>query len=280
MRGAARRAASEFHGRQQPGSAGQAHAGRPREPRRRPSEPRHAANARQQVCRHGQGVTVAQAGAEQHRHEFVVAQGARARPEQLLARAITRRQGRQACPLGRGDALSCPRLSRVMPSVLPRPRRRVRYTAAQMPVPARWRSALLVALAAAGAACASPPTKELSLAEGAIEAARAAGAAEFATAEFTAAVDTLSRARADVTAGDYRAALGHALDANTRAQGAARAAADGRVKARLAADETLDVFAALIGIRLRPGSPPTKRSACQRRPGGASRTRSPQRSRC
>lgn len=115
-----------------------------------------------------------------------------------------------------------------------------------MPVPARWRSALLVAVAAIAAACASPPTKELSLAEGAIEAARAAGAAEFAAAEFTAAVETLSRARADVTAGDYRSALGHALDANTRAQGAARAAADGRVKARLAADETLDVFAARI----------------------------------
>jgi hypothetical protein len=115
-----------------------------------------------------------------------------------------------------------------------------------MPVPARWRSALLVALAAFCVACASPPTKELSLAEGAIEAARAAGAAEFATAEFTAAVDTLSRARADVTAGDYRAALGHALDANTRAQGAAKAAADGRVKARLAADETLDAFASRI----------------------------------
>jgi hypothetical protein len=49
-----------------------------------------------------------------------------------------------------------------------------------------------------------------------------------------------------VTAGDYRAALGHALDANTRAQTAAKAAADGRVKARLAADETLDRFAALI----------------------------------
>jgi len=115
-----------------------------------------------------------------------------------------------------------------------------------MPVPARWRSVLLAALAAAGAACASPPTKELSLAEGAIEAARAAGAAEFAAAEFAAAVDTLARAHADVTAGDYRAALGHALDANTRAQGAAKAAADGRVKARLAADDTLDVFASTI----------------------------------
>jgi hypothetical protein len=115
-----------------------------------------------------------------------------------------------------------------------------------MPVPALWRLAVLILMVALQAACAAPPTKELSLAEGGIEAARAAGAAEFATADLTAAEDTLARAHADVAAGDYRAALGHALDANARAQVAANAAADGRVKARLAADDTLDVFATLI----------------------------------
>ena len=115
-----------------------------------------------------------------------------------------------------------------------------------MPVPARWPFAIVVSTLSVVAACAAPPTKELSLAEGAIAAARSAGAAEFATADFTAAEQMLARAHADVAANDYRAALGHALDANTRAQAAARAAADGRVKARLAADETLDVFAAHI----------------------------------
>lgn len=115
-----------------------------------------------------------------------------------------------------------------------------------MPVPVRLSLAVLVALAVMAAACAAPPTKELSLAEGGIEAARAAGAAEFARDELAAAEATLARAHADVTAGDYRAALGHALDANTKAQTAAKAAADGRVTARLAADETLDRFAALI----------------------------------
>ena len=115
-----------------------------------------------------------------------------------------------------------------------------------MPVPVRPPLAVLVALAVMAAACAAPPTKELSLAEGGIEAARAAGAAEFAREELAAAEATLARAHADVTAGDYRAALGHALDANTKAQTAAKAAADGRVTARLAAEETLDRFASLI----------------------------------
>jgi hypothetical protein len=115
-----------------------------------------------------------------------------------------------------------------------------------MSVPVRLRLAAFLSVAVIAAACAEPPTKELSLAEGGIEAARAAGAAVFAREDLAAAEATLARAHADVTAGDYRAALGHALDANTRAQTAAKAAADGRVKARLAADETLDRFAALI----------------------------------
>jgi hypothetical protein len=115
-----------------------------------------------------------------------------------------------------------------------------------MSVPVRLRLAALLSVAVMAAACAEPPTKELSLAEGGIEAARATGAAEFAREDLAAAEATLARAHADVTAGDFRAALGHALDANTKAQAAAKAAAEGRVQARLAADDTLDRFAALI----------------------------------
>ncbi len=55
--------------------------------------------------------------------------------------------------------------------------------------------------------CAEPPAKELSQAQGAIDAARAAGAAEYAVEEFTAASDTLARAHQAVTERDYRAAL-------------------------------------------------------------------------
>lgn len=94
--------------------------------------------------------------------------------------------------------------------------------------------------------CAAPPTKELSQAEGAIAAARAAGAAAYATADLQAAEATLARARAEVTERDFRAALGHALDASARAQVATTAAVEQRVKARLAADQTLDDFASLI----------------------------------
>lgn len=94
--------------------------------------------------------------------------------------------------------------------------------------------------------CAAPPTKELSQAEGAIAAARAAGAAAYATADLQAAEATLARAHAEVTERDFRAALGHALDASARAQVAATAAVEQRVKARLAADQTLDDFATLI----------------------------------
>ncbi len=115
-----------------------------------------------------------------------------------------------------------------------------------MPVPARWRLAALTSLLVVAVACAAPPTRELSLAEGAIEAARAAGAATFATEEFTAAEQTLARARADVVASDYRAALSHALEANTQAQEAARMAPLGRVRARLAAGKTLDAYAVRI----------------------------------
>ena len=103
-----------------------------------------------------------------------------------------------------------------------------------------------VLLLAALSACAAPPDKELSTAQGAIDAARAAGAGEFAASELAAAEQMLHRARASVTERDYRAALAHALDAHLQAQAAAKAAADGRVTARLAADEALDAFARRI----------------------------------
>lgn len=104
----------------------------------------------------------------------------------------------------------------------------------------------LLGLAVFTIGCASPPTKELSEAEGALAAARAAGAATYAASEFAEAEQTFARAQTDVANRDYRAALGHALDTRARAQAAASSAVDGRVKARLAADQTLDDLAALI----------------------------------
>ena len=96
------------------------------------------------------------------------------------------------------------------------------------------------------AACAAPPDKELSTAQGAIDAARAAGAAEYAAADLATAEQTLARARTSVTERDYRAALAHALDAHLQAQAAAKAAAEGRARAQVAADTALDAFARRI----------------------------------
>lgn len=82
-----------------------------------------------------------------------------------------------------------------------------------------------VLILAAGAACGTPPEKEYHQAVGAIEAARAAGAATFAPDELAAAERLL--VRYDEAAGqrDYRQALSHALDARERATAAAAKAA-------------------------------------------------------
>jgi hypothetical protein len=121
-----------------------------------------------------------------------------------------------------------------------------RYTAARMCRVRSWRAAVLVVAAVVASACAAPPEKELSTAAGALDAARAAGAAEFAPEALARAEHTLTRANAAVAERDYRSALSHALEAHLQAQAAARAAAEGRVKARVEADARLDAFATRI----------------------------------
>jgi hypothetical protein len=82
------------------------------------------------------------------------------------------------------------------------------------------------------AACSEPPQKELDRAQGAIDAARAAGADQYASEPFTAATSALRQAHEAVEQRDYRLALSHALESSERAQEAARSAADGKVAAR------------------------------------------------
>jgi hypothetical protein len=109
---------------------------------------------------------------------------------------------------------------------------------------------LCLCLAPLLAACAEPPSKELSQAQGAIDTARAAGAAEYAAEEFTAATEMLARAHDAVAVRDYRAALSHALDSSERAQAAAASAVEGRVRARLAAEQRIaEVSAAVTHVR-------------------------------
>ena len=76
------------------------------------------------------------------------------------------------------------------------------------------------------AACGTPPHKEMDQAQGAIDAARAAGADRYATKEFEAATNSLAASTQAVDQRDYRLALNHALESRERAQNAARLAAE------------------------------------------------------
>ncbi len=81
-------------------------------------------------------------------------------------------------------------------------------------------------------ACSEPPQKELDMAQGAIDAARAAGAEQYASEPFTAATKALENAHAAVEERDYRLALSRALEAREQAHEAAKRAADGKSRAR------------------------------------------------
>jgi flagellar hook-basal body complex protein FliE len=106
--------------------------------------------------------------------------------------------------------------------------------------------AAALAISLLGAACAEPPSKEMHQAQGAIDAARAAGAERYAPEEFQAAVDALEHAEDAVGQRDYRLALNHALDSRERAQNSAREAASERAQARSLAERALaDVTVAL-----------------------------------
>ena len=83
-------------------------------------------------------------------------------------------------------------------------------------------------------------------AQGAIDAARAAGADRFAASELAAATDALKRSEDAVAAGDYRQALSHAIDSRERAQQAAKAAVDGRANMRGQAERAIAEIATLL----------------------------------
>lgn len=117
-----------------------------------------------------------------------------------------------------------------------------------MPFPARARLAAVLAAILILPACADPPEKELHQAQGAIDAARAAGAEQYAADEYKAAVDALERARAAVADRDYRLALNNALDSRERAQNAAKMAADQKAAARSDAERLLAEVTSAIAV--------------------------------
>lgn len=111
---------------------------------------------------------------------------------------------------------------------------------------------LLVILLAAG--CSEPPNKEINRAQGAVDAARAAGGEQYATESFTAATSALQQSREAVDQRDYRLALSRAIDAYERAQDAAKLAADGKAKARSDAElavSTANAAALALNARLK-----------------------------
>ena len=103
--------------------------------------------------------------------------------------------------------------------------------------------ALSILLSACGG---DPPDREMQQAEGAIGAARAAGADQYAQEEFVAAEQALARAREAANQRDYRLALNHALDSRERAQNAAREAAQNKANARTTADRAIADATAMV----------------------------------
>jgi hypothetical protein len=100
--------------------------------------------------------------------------------------------------------------------------------------------------AAVAVACAEPPTREISQAQGALDAARAAGAEAYARTEYQAADAALKKAHASVAERDYRQALSFALEAREQARLAARVASAAR--ARAATDVAQAIQTAARGV--------------------------------
>jgi hypothetical protein len=129
-----------------------------------------------------------------------------------------------------------------------------------------WR--LLIVAACLVSACAEPPNKEIDQAEGAIDAARAAGADRYAQTEYTAATASLKSANDAVTQRDYRLALNHALESREHAQNAAREAADTKARTGAEVERQMAQIAALLAQA-------NTRLAGAQRSRGAARVRQP-----
>jgi hypothetical protein len=94
--------------------------------------------------------------------------------------------------------------------------------------------------------CGTPPQKEMDEARAAVEAARAAGAAQLAPADFSEAADALARSEAAVAQRDYRLALNEALDARARAGDAVTAATAKAAALRAEAERAVTDIAAAV----------------------------------
>jgi hypothetical protein len=101
-------------------------------------------------------------------------------------------------------------------------------------------------IATALSGCAEPPHKEIDQAQGAIDAARAAGGDRYAATEYSAATAALKSANDAVAGGDYRLALNYALESSEHAQNAAREAANTKAQVRAEVERRMTEIAALL----------------------------------
>jgi hypothetical protein len=83
-------------------------------------------------------------------------------------------------------------------------------------------------------------------AQGAIDAARAAGADRYATTEYSAATDALKKANDAVLVRDFRLALNYALESREHAQNAARLGAETQAKVRADFERSMGEINALM----------------------------------
>jgi len=95
-------------------------------------------------------------------------------------------------------------------------------------------------------ACSAPPTKEIDRAQQAIDAARAAGAEQYAAESFTAATTALQQSHEAVDQRDYRLALSRAVDSTDRAEEATHTAADNKAKARTQTEAAVNTANAAV----------------------------------
>jgi hypothetical protein len=163
-----------------------------------------------------QRIRVARAAADHECKEFVVPETVSAEPSEFLAWPI----------------VWCDLFHR-------------RYTRLFMPhrLSFGFACALFVLLASG---CAAPPSKEMDQAQGAIDAARAAGADRYATTEYSAATDALKKANDAVLVRDFRLALNYALESREHAQNAARLGAETQAKVRADFERSMGEINALM----------------------------------
>jgi hypothetical protein len=103
-------------------------------------------------------------------------------------------------------------------------------------------------LAVLAAACGEPPNREINEAKGALDAARAAGAEQYAAEALNDAQTAYDKSLAAVEQRDYRLALNHALDARERAHDAVKDA--GNEKSRVRADVARTLQSAEDSLRM------------------------------